>query len=188
MAELETFRFRLTHRRGATLLPGGFAITEAEGVVRSPDSLRVSADTVFGGAFVKIDAVVIGDETYMTNPLTRNWNKIAPEDSPFAVFDPAGLIADILEQVTTNEFAEAPGIVEGQYHLVGTVPAAAWRSLVGEVVADRELEYSMDIDPDSFHLTGVRLHGPLKADEAEDVDRTIELSDFDVPVQFEPPI
>ncbi len=188
MAALQSFRFRLTHRSGATLLPGGFTINEAEGVVDSPDSLRLSADTVFGGGFIKINAVVIGKNTWMTNPLTRNWNEIAQEASPFAVFDPAGLIADIIDQVATNEFTEPGGIVEGRYRLAGTIPSTAWRSLVGEVDPDLMLEYTMDIDPQSFHLTEVRLLGALKAEEDEDTDRSIQLSGFDAPAEIVPPI
>ncbi len=188
MAALDSFRFRLTHRSGATVLPGGFAVNEAEGTVDNPDRLALTADTVFGGAFIKIDAVVLPDVTYMTNPLTRNWNEIAPEESPFAVFDPSGLIADILAQVESNHFAGESPIVDGRYRLAGTIPGEALRALVGDVEPGRVLEYEMSIDPAAFHMLEVRLIGALNPQEVEGVDRTIELSEFDAPVTIEPPI
>ena len=188
IAALESFHFRLTHSSGMTVLPGGFAVRDAEGTIDNPDRLALTSDTVFGGVFIKIDVVVLPNVTYMTNPLTGNWNEITPEESPFAVFDPSGLIADILEQVESNQFAGESPVVDGLYRLSGTIPGGALRGLVGDVESGRTLKYQMSIDPTAFHMLEVRLIGALNPSEDAGVDRTIELSQFDVPVNIESPI
>lgn len=188
MPELSSFRFKLTHTRGVTLLPGDFGVRKADGVVSSPDKIRLTADAVFSGLFVKIDAVIFPDVTYMTNPLTRNWNVLKGDESPFSVFDPAGLIADILSEVTTAEFTEDGPIVNGEIVLEGTLPASAMRLLVGGTDPDKIIDYRMSIEPGEFRLTAVDLGGTIRSGEEEGTQRRIELSEFNAPVEIEPPI
>ena len=188
MPGLRTFRFKLTHSRGATLLPGNFSVQEAVGVVSSPDRVRLTANAVFSGLFVKIDAVIFPDVTYMTNPLTRNWNVLKADESPFAVFDPAGLIADILSEVTTVAFPDDGPIVDGMIVLEGTLPASAMRLLVGGTDPGRIIDYRMSIETEKFRLVAVDLGGVIKTGEEEGTQRRIELSEFNVPVVIEPPI
>lgn len=187
MADLDSFRFYLSHERGNTVLPGGITLSEADGIVVNPDRMRVTAKTVFGSGFVKIDAVVIGDRTYMTNPLTGKWNRLSSDESPLAVLDPAGLIADILDQVASQEFDQDGGDLAGGYLLTGTVPPGALRSLVGPADTEEPLRYRVTIDSSTFHLQEVRLTGRIKNDESEDTLRTIELSAFDEAGLVEPP-
>ncbi len=188
MPGLDTFRFKLTHSRGATLLPGNFSVQEAVGVVSSPDRVRLTADTVFSGVFVKIDAVIFPDVTYMTNPLTRNWNVLEADESPFSVFDPAGLIADILSEVTTVAFPDGGPIADGKIVLEGTLPASAMRLLVGGTDPGRIIDYRMSIETEKYRLVAVDLGGVIKTGEEEGTQRRIELSEFNVPVVIEPPI
>lgn len=188
MAGLDTFRFRLTHSRGATLLPGDFSIQKAVGVVSSPDKIQLTADTIFAGLFVKIDAVIFPDVTYMTNPLTRNWNILKADESPFSVFDPPGLIADILSEVTTVTFPDDGPISDGVIVLEGTLPASAMRLLVGGTDPGRVIDYRMSIETEKFRLVAVDLGGVIRAGEEEGTQRRIELSEFNVPVVIEPPI
>ena len=188
MPLLDTFKFELTHTKGATLLPGNFSVREAVGFVSSPDKIQLSAETVFSGLFVKIDAVIFPDITYMTNPLTRNWNILRGDESPFAVFDPASLIADILSEVTTAAFPDEGPISDGKIVITGTLPANAMRSLVGGTDLDKVIDYRMNIDPDSFRLVAVDLGGIIRTGEEEGTQRRIELSEFNIPVEIEPPI
>ena len=168
--------------------PGGCVLPRAVGAVNTPDRVRLSADTVFGGVFIKIDAVVLPDITYMTNPLTGNWNQIKPDESPFAVFDPAGLISDILAKVQSNRFANDEPYSGGLYILAGKLPGEAFQSLVGEVGPGKLIDYEMFIDPVGFYMTAVRLNGPLTSSQKRDIDRTIEFSDFDENAAIQPPI
>ena len=187
MAALKSFSFELTHKKGATLLPGGFEIHESDGVVNAPDRVSLSAKATFSGLFVNIDAVIFPEITYMTNPLTGNWNELHGDESPFSVFNPPGLISDILSEITTVGFADNSNSNQLPIRLEGELPAFAMRNLVGGTDPDKTLGYLMEIDPE-FRLLSVQLTGMIRAGEETDVQRTISLGDFDVPVTIESPI
>ena len=186
-AQLNSFRFSLYHESGHTALPGGIALKSAEGAAVAPDSLSFTAKTTIGRAFVKIEAVLTGGETYMTNPITGKWNRIPPADSPFGAFDPPGLVATILGRVEHPSFAETPAPDAG-YTISATVSAAAFASLVGHVNPEFTVDVTLTIDPASFHLERVDATGRVADDEPEDVRRIIELSDFDAAIVIEPPL
>jgi hypothetical protein len=187
MAALRSFSFDLTHKKGATLLPGGFEIHESDGIVSAPDRVSLTAKATFSGLFVNIDAVIFPEITYMTNPLTGNWNQLRGDESPFSVFDPPGLISDILSEITTVQFADDGDSNQSPIRLEGELPAFAMRNLVGGTDPDKTLNYTMQIDSD-FRLLSVELTGVIRAGEETGVQRTIALDDFDVPVNIESPI
>jgi len=187
MAALKSFSFELTHKKGATLLPGGFEIHESDGIVNAPDRVSLSAKATFSGLFVNIDAVIFPEITYMTNPLTGNWNQLLGDESPFSVFNPPGLISDILSEITTVGFADDSDSNQRPIRLEGELPAFAMRNLVGGTEPDKTLGYLMEIDSD-FRLLSVELAGVIRAGEDANVRRKISLGDFDVPVTIEAPI
>ena len=186
-AGLSSFRFRLGHESGHTALSGGIVLKSAEGAAVAPDKLSFTAKTTVGRAFVKIDAVLTGGATYMTNPVTGNWGKLSPEESPFGTFDPPLLVASILGQVEDPSFAEppAPG---ADYAISARISAAAFASLVGHVNPDYTVDIIVTIDSASFHLKRVDATGRVTDAEPEDVRRIIELSDFDAAIVIEPPL
>jgi hypothetical protein len=187
MAALQYFSFELTHKKGATLLPGGFEIHESAGIVSAPDKVALTAKATFSGLFVDIDAVIFPEITYMTNPLTGNWNQLDGDESPFAVFDPPGLISDILSEITTVQYVADSDSNQSPIRLEGELPAFAMRNLVGGTDPDKTLDYSMEIDSE-FRLLSAELSGVIRAGEETNVKRTIALDDFDVPVTIESPI
>ena len=83
MAGLDSFSFELTHDSGHTTLSGALDLIRAGGLVAT-NGLDLEAEANIGRAFVRVEAVVIGEQTWMTNPLTGVWSEIAPEDSPFS--------------------------------------------------------------------------------------------------------
>ena len=187
MAALASFSFELTHVKGATLLPGGFEIHESDGIVSAPDKVALKAKATFSGLFVNIDAVIFPEITYMTNPLTGNWNQLHGDESPFSVFDPPGLISDILSEITTVQYVADSNSNQLPIRLEGILPAFAMRNLVGGTDPDKILGYSMEIDSE-FRLLSVELTGVIRAGEETNVKRTIALDDFDVPATIESPI
>ena len=186
-AELDSFRFSLYHESGHTALPGGIVLKSAEGAAVAPDKLSFTAKTTVGRAFVKIEAILTGGDTYMTNPVTGNWSRLPPGESPFGTFDPPRLVATILGQVERPSFAETP-VSDAGYTVSATVSAAAFASLVGHVNPEYTVDVLLRVDPASFHLMRVDATGRVADAEPEDVRRIIELSDFDAAITIEPPL
>ena len=186
MADLNNFRFELTHDSGFTALSGGLELTRAGGVV-TQSGLDLEAEADFGRAFVKVEAVVIDDRTWMTNFLTGAWSEIPPEDSPFSFLDPVKLVADILGETQDADFpASAPN--DGVLTIVGRIPATTLAALVGTVDPNAIPEVTLTLDAATYLLQKIAIVGIAQLEDDENTTRVISLSEFDSPVMLKPPI
>lgn len=188
MGRLQSFRFRLTHRSGSTLLAGGISLDGAEGAVVAPDRLQVAADASSGRNFVKLNAVAIGADAWITNPLTGGWIKVPPGGSPFSTFDPAGLVGGILAGVSEARFSQDASPSGGSFRISGRAGAAILEPLVGEVDTGRAVEFELLIDAASFHLSRAEIRGAVSSGEDPATVRVVDLSDFDARIDIKPPI
>ncbi|MBI4219350.1 MAG: LppX_LprAFG lipoprotein [Chloroflexi bacterium] len=188
MKQLHAFRFRLSHPSGSTILSGGISLDAAEGAVVTPDRLQVSADASAGRSFVKLSAVAIGGDAWITNPFTGSWVKAPPGGSPFSTFDPAGLIGRILEGVTEVRFSPGASRNGATYRILGRAGAPVLEPLVGDVDPGRTVEFELLIDSASFHLSRAEIRGAVSAGEDPATVRVVDLSDFDADIEIKPPI
>ena len=186
MSALESFSFQLTHESGHTTLSGSLQLTRAGGLVAT-NGLDLEAEANIGRAFVRVEAVVIGEQTWMTNPLTGVWSEIAPEDSPFSFLDPVKLVADILGD--TEQATYRTGGDSGSDLIVaGTIPAESLAALVGSVDANAVPNVVLTLDPSNKRLKKIVISGLVQPEDESDTIRVITLSEFDEPVSLEPPI
>jgi hypothetical protein len=188
MADVPQFEFELTHPEGTTTLEGGVELRRAEGKVIAPERLSVEAEANLGRLFVRIEAVVIEGQTWMTNVLTGNWSTVAPEDSPFSFLDPVQLVTNVLVLTTDPVYPnDMPGD-RNEIILIGKVPSEALQPLVGTVIPDAVLDVRLTLDAESFLLTEARLTGRLQADDEDSFVRLIRISGFEAELVIEPPI
>jgi hypothetical protein len=186
MGALVSFSFQLTHDSGHTTLSGALKLTRAGGLVAT-NGLDLEAEANIGRAFVRVEAVVIDEQTWMTNPLTGVWSKIAPEDSPFSFLDPVKLVADILgdtQDATYTAEDPPPGILR----ITGKIPAVSLAALVGTVDQTAMPRVFLNLDAESKVLWRVVILGVVQPEDDPDTVRVITLSDFDKQVTLEPPI
>lgn len=188
MAAVPQFEFELTHPEGSTTLEGGLDLRRAEGTVIAPERLSVKAEANIGRLFVRIEAIVIEGQTWMTNPVTGNWSTIASQDSPFTFLDPVQLVTNVLVQTTDPVYRDDSGSVANQIVLYGKVPSEALRPLVGTVLPGAFLNVELTLDAEKFLLTEARLTGKLQADDEDNFVRLIRLSGFEADLAIEPPI
>ena len=186
MQELNNFEFELTHREGFTTLAGSLEMTKAGGIVTS-NGFDLIAEARIGRAFVRIEAIVIDDKTWMTNPLTGTWSQIAPEDSPFSFLDPIKLVADILGETQNASYAESEQM-NGELIVVGQIPATTLAALVGEVQREATPKISLTLDAESYLLKKIVITGITQPGDESNTIRVITLSNFNTKVLFQPPI
>jgi hypothetical protein len=186
MAALDSFNFELTHDSGFTTLSSALQLSRASGIVAT-DSLDLEAEANIGRAFVRVEAVVIRDRTWMTNPLTGVWSEIAPEDSPFSFLDPVKLVADILG-ATQNPAYPFDGESTGEITVTGSIPAPTLAALVGTVNPDAVPSVELTLDPANYVLKKIIISGNVQPEDEPNTVRVITLSEFDKPVSIEPPI
>jgi len=187
-ARLRTFHFRLSHENGSTPLPIGLNLDleSAEGDVALPDRVAADLRADAGRIDVSVKAVAIGPDTWLTNPFTRDWQKLDTDLRDFA--DIPGLLPALLPAVKDARVSgeeEVDGV--RTYRLTGTVASADLEAVLPFALPNRQVKVEAWVGRDDSLPRRVRLIGPLIADEDEDVVRQLDLSRFDHQVDIRPP-
>ena len=185
MSVLTSFRFHIEHNDdGSTPLAQGMTLTEASGSVSGPDRITVDFVGTAGSFAVKGSLVAIGENVYMTNPLSGEWHAVSSALNPLEFFEPSQGIADILSQVRDATLMSHDAT---EYRIGGTLPADALAPLFGETEVQSSVHVTMTIEKARLYLTQARLEGRVTPMEAEGLVRTIMLLEFNVPVDISVP-
>lgn len=184
MSALASFRFRIEHEGGGTPLPQGMMLTEASGSVDNPDKLALDFSGTAANFAVKGSLIAVGEDVYMTNPLSGEWHAASSALNPLQFFAPSQGIAEILAQVQDSALVSHDG---GEYRISGKLPAAALAPLFGNAEAQSSVDVMLTIDRAGGYLTQARTSGRITPGEADGVERIITLSGFDEPVDIAAP-
>ena len=187
MASLNTFNFRMYHDVGSLEILDGLLIEKVSGKVVNPDKLSMEFSGSFGGGFaIKSEVITIGVQTYMTNPLTGNWEASDASISPVGFFSPTRGIAEMMGQTQDATLLD-DGSSDEAYRISGALPTTALSSLVGPTLTDRTVDLDLKIDSTTDYLLEVRFVGAVTPSDVEDAERVIVLSFFNEEVVIEPP-
>ena len=151
MKEISSFHFELVHEGGCTPIAMGLELDEAVGDVVKPDKLKATILAGLRGMLVEVQVITIGDTTYMTNPLTKNWEFVPGEFSAISIFDPNAGITSILQDmvnptlVTTEEDS-----IPNCYHIMGEIPSESLRPITLSSAEGINLTADIWIDTGSF--------------------------------------
>ena len=165
------------------MLPG-LLIQEAEGDVISPDKISTDFSGSFGGFAVKSSLITIGDKSYMTNPLTGQWEDVPTDVSPLGFFNPRQGIASMMSQVTSPTLLPGGG---DSIRVQGRIPAEALAPLLGATVKGTTVAVELAIDANELYLLEAVFDGRVTPTEIDGVIRVIRLSRFNEPITIEPP-
>ena len=187
MQELKSFSFSLKHEGGGTELLPGMIVEEAIGDVVSPDKIAISFSGRFGGRFAfRASLVTLGDESYMTNPLTGAWEAIPTGVSPLGFFNPTQGIAGMMLQLRQVRLVDDGGERE-EFRLNGVLPAEALAPLLGKTLEGVTVRVELIIDSKDLYLLQARVMGIVTGKDPEDIVRLIVVSAFDEPLLIEAP-
>ena len=182
---LETFHFKLEHNRsGGTPLTETLIVTEAEGSVVSPDRMSIRFEGTLGNFAVRSSLVTLADDSYMTNPLTGEWDQIPREASPLGFFDPQRGIGAMMADV------QSPTLLlksDTEFQIEGNLPVKSLEPLLGNSAQGTTVHVRLTIDAETLFLQRAILDGRATATEPDGVVRTITLSRFNDPVTIEAP-
>ena len=185
MSALASYRFHIEHDdNGGTPLAQGMTLTVASGSLAIPDRLAIEFSGTAGNFAVKGSLIAIGEDVFMTNPLSGEWHAVSSALNPLEFFDPSQGIADILAQV------QDPTLVShdaSEYRIGGRLPADALAPLFGETEPQSSVKVTLAIDRTRLYLTRARMEGRITPTEADGLVRTITLSEFDMPVDIAAP-
>ena len=133
MIALDTASFTLEHEDGGSseLLPG-LELFVARGEVDMPDRFKIKAETMslFPRSFFEINIVVVGDQAFITDPVTERRIPAPIETLSFNFADLGRTLSDIILSMG-NPTAAGTEKVDGvpSWRIEGTLPSESLRKL-----------------------------------------------------------
>ena len=183
MQALESFHFRLDHQEGYTSLMN-LALSEAEGDIVKPDRMSVDLAGGSGGFLIKSGLIVLGDDSFMINPLTAEWEAVPKEASPLGFFDPQEGIVSMMAAVEAPVLTGFDGRI---YSIEGDLPADALSPLIGPTLDGATVSIDVAISVDGYYLERVVFVGAAKEGRSKAPYGPSTLSRFGEPVTIEAP-
>ncbi len=189
MGQVETVRFSV-EASGASIhvdSAGTLALESLEGRFVTGTGIDALLTVDVAGAFTtQIGAVAIGDEIFLTNPLTGKF-ELLPADfgfDPGSFFDPVNGWRPLLETLGDPVFVGEEDRDGVRYLVRGAAPAASIESITAGLVSDQEVEVEVWIDPYSAHVTALEM---TTENNGEPTSWVVEMHEYDAPIEIERP-
>jgi len=183
LESVESFHFVIEFEDGSAEIVRGLAMERAEGNVVVPDEIDAQVNASVGPINAEIGIIVADGQGYLTNPLTGRWEQ---EDISVAdVFDLQTGVTSIMRSAQDPEVTGSEN-VDGvsTYRVEATLPSSEL-SLIPGVRQNQTLDATAWIGVDDPLVHRVRIVGAMFDENESTV--TLDLSDFDQPVEIEPP-
>lgn len=165
-------------------------LNSVEGDLKRPDSVLAILSVTIGGGIAEVRTVSLAGQQYATNPLTRQWQCLAPG----VAFDPAVLFApesgvefllqegfDEISLVGTEDFGGSPHI-----HLRGSIAGEKLQPIGGGLIGAGPVQVDLWADQATMRATRLILVDTA-TDPAQPSTWTIEFSDYDKTVDVRAP-
>ena len=178
--------FLLEHENGFTEALGGLELTRVEGAI-TETGMSITAEANLGRIYIEVDAILIGTSTWLTNPLTGEWELLPNEENPIGFLQPIAAVRGVLEGLTSAEFIEPPE-PGADYLLTSPLKAEALKSLLGEIIPDGTGVAEVVIDHATFEMKSARITGALQIRDSDSTVRILEMSRYGEDFVIEQPI
>lgn len=187
--QVNTVHFNLEIEGGSLSLGPGLQVTRAEGDVVRPDRVRLKASFRLGTMSAESQLVAIGQELYLTNPLTGRWERMPGGVVALRVLDSERGVPNLLRRLSEAQKV-ATETLDGvaTHHLRGTLPASAIADMVGGQARDEQVAGEVWVGVDDFLLRQARIQGAIAAAEKAGVVRLLKFSRFNEAITIEPPL
>jgi hypothetical protein len=188
IATLKSFHFRLEHENGLSPMPLDLKLKTAEGDIQVPDRMDAKLEAEAGGALLRVEVIGIGEQGWMTNPFSHQWQPLPEGTTISAIFDPAAgiqAVASSLQDVRVTGMEQVGGA--NTYLLEGHVDSGVLKAAAPIAEPGLTVNVKIWVGVDDYTIRQVRLEGPFAPGEPENIVRILSLSKFDEPVSIEPP-
>jgi hypothetical protein len=188
MREVQRFHFKLEHEGGGTAIVRAITMRSAEGDVDGADRLRMSLQGSIANVTIDTAIVVIGDDAWIQNPITRRWERerITVED----IFDPQrGVVALIAAAAARSPRITGRERLDGidVYRVEAALDSGELRLLPGVPAPGTAVPATAWIGVDDPLVRRIELRGGVAEGEPAGLVRRLTLSRFGESVTIEPP-
>ena len=156
MLQLQTMHFKVDISGTPVVINESLQVSlrSVEGDFARPDRMGVHLKVIAAIAAVEADMIALGNDQFITNFLTQQWEVLPPEFgfNPAVMFDPK----DGLEQTLKNglDNAQLLGVetIDGTaaYHLKGSLDGSRVQVMGGGLLSTSTLEAEMWVDGSTF--------------------------------------
>jgi hypothetical protein len=184
-----SFHFTYRNEGGGSPILSGLTLNTAEGDLVKPDRIRVNINANFGSSVVETQFIGIGDTAYVSNPITREWQKAPGAISASAVFDPQTGVTAVLKKLR-NPTRAGDEDIDGvpTYKIIGEVDATDLAAYTGgKPISGATLKVELWIAKSDLRIRQVRIPGKIAEEDPPNIVRVIKLSKYDEPATIEPP-
>lgn len=191
---LDTFNFSLTTIAGSSSVFPGMSLESVVGAVRRPMDLTATITASALMQTVEISAVAVDGNFYIQNPLSGGaWENIGSAGEIGGMINPDWIIVaavNLIKDAKITDQNDEETLIEGYLDFAETLEeAGATTGDLGELeqfLADSPIDVAIWINPENL-IERVELYGPIFASESPDVEKRIELTKFNEPVEIEVP-
>lgn len=189
IGKLKSFHFLLNHENGGSVIALGLTMTRAEGDVIVPDRVFADVTATAGGLDVKVKAITIGDQIWLTNPFNGQWQAVETDFTGSDLFNPATGVTAAFNAAARSATVTGNEEIEGDqtYLVEATVDAGELEGFAPVAEAGTPVKVRAWIRASDFLPLRLRVEGPLSANEPEGLARQLDLSNFDESVEVTPP-
>ena len=184
VAAMDSGAFVLEHRTGATVLLPGVEVTRVYGEVEIPGRFRMTVEAEASGVYAEIQIAQVGEQAYMTNFITGQWQPVPQEALPFNFSDLGNTLAGIIRAVrapvlvATEELNGVPS-----HRIRGQVKSEDMAGLVRAAATGQDVDLEFWVDRDGSIPRQVLITGRVVAADAADTVRLFTLDDREVMVE-----
>ncbi len=185
MATVERFHFLLEHVDGTSEIVRGIEMVRAEGDIGGTELLQAEIEGRFGTLTFETAIVVLPDQGWLQNPLTRRWER---EDiTVSALFDPQQGAVALMRTATATGLGGREHIGDIECWIVEGVTDSGELAFFQNAEAGHPVGARVWIGVDDPLVHRIELSGPIAAGELDTIVRRLELSRFGQDVDIVPP-
>ncbi len=189
MGALQSFHFTYNVTKPADTPPAeGLEIARIVGDVTTEGNMQATIDLLQGGVPLQVAFVAAGATHYVQDPTTQKWQGVPAAFSPVGSLNLSTGTIQVLERIVGPSYVGTEDVGGSPaYHLTGEVAAADVAAIAGSTTSEKPFEGEVWVGVEDHLVKRIVVVGAATASEVDGTIRTIELSDFDKPVEIVAP-
>jgi lipoprotein LprG len=130
------------------------SLRSAEGDFARPDQMGVHLKVLLAIAAAELDMIALGDEQYLTNVLTRQWEVLPPEFgfNPAIMFDPQMGLEQVLKGGLDTARFVGTETIDGKnlWHMQGAISGERLQGMSGGLISTGPIDVDLWIEPETY--------------------------------------
>lgn len=190
--DLETFTFSMETISGSSTIFPGVELNSVRGAVRRPMDVAATLNVKVFVQTMEVSAVVVDGDVYVQDPLSGGaWQDMGSAPQIATMINPDWILLaaiNLIQDAHITSERDDLTLVEGFMNLNEMLAdfESQDSSQLEDFLASGPVDVAFWIDSDN-HITRAELYGPIFSSESPDVEKRIELSGFNEPVEIVAP-